>query len=156
MEIWWNIWICAEWEVGYTSTKLHFTNSWVRITAQAFVGLCERRIQNQHMVSRGFIFKHAAHGIRCTSAGGYQTVLHYCGRPLLDWGWISCIRRKASCTEPRSVLRRFDTNTCTMPPLIFMHIKNIWLHLYFWGAFARERGLIFGASTFKNPALNIY
>ncbi len=22
-------------------------------------------------------------------------------RPLLDWGWIACISRKASCTEPR-------------------------------------------------------
>ncbi len=25
-------------------------------------------------------------GIRCSSAGGSQTVLHRCGRPLMDWG----------------------------------------------------------------------
>ncbi len=35
----------------------------------------------------------------------YQTALHCCGRPLLDWGWIACIRRKASCTEPRCLYR---------------------------------------------------
>ncbi len=44
-------------------------------------------------------------GIRCSSAGSYQTALHCCGRPLLDWGWIACIRRKASCTEPRCLYR---------------------------------------------------
>ncbi len=44
-------------------------------------------------------------GIRCSSAGGYQTALHCCGRPLLDWGWIACIRRNASCTEPRCPYR---------------------------------------------------
>ncbi len=27
-----------------------------------------------------------AHGIHCSSAGADQTVLHYCGHPLLDWG----------------------------------------------------------------------
>ncbi len=43
--------------------------------------------------------------IRCSSAGGYQTALHCCGRPLLDWGWIACIRRKASCTELRCLYR---------------------------------------------------
>ncbi len=49
----------------------------------------------------GFVFKCTTHGIRCSSAGGYQTALHCCGRPLLDWGWIACIRCKVSCTEPR-------------------------------------------------------
>ncbi len=39
--------------VGYTSTKLHFRK---QLSAQAFkvysfVSLCERRIQNQHMVT---------------------------------------------------------------------------------------------------------
>ncbi len=52
-----------------------------------------------------FVFKCATHGIHCSSAGGYQTVLYYCRRPLLDWGWIACIRRKASCTEPRCPYR---------------------------------------------------
>ncbi len=45
-----------------------------------------------------FVFKCATHGIRCSSAGGYQTASHYCGRPLLVWGGIACIRCKASCT----------------------------------------------------------
>ncbi len=27
------------------------------------------------------------------------------GAPLLDWGWIACIRCKASCTEPRCPYR---------------------------------------------------
>ncbi len=53
----------------------------------------------------GCVFKCATHGIRCSSAGGYQTALHYCGRPLLDWGWIACISCKASCTEPRCLYR---------------------------------------------------
>ncbi len=56
-------------------------------------------------LSRGFVFKCATHGIRCSSAGGYQTALHCCGRPLLDWGWIACIHCKASCTEPRGPYR---------------------------------------------------
>ncbi len=34
----------------------------------------------------GFVFKCATRGTRCSSAGGYQTALHYCGLPLLDWG----------------------------------------------------------------------
>ncbi len=32
----------------------------------------------------GFVFKCATRGIRCSSAGGYQTALHYCGAPF----WI--------------------------------------------------------------------
>ncbi len=52
-------------------------------------------------LSGGFVFKCATHGIRSSSAGGYQTALHYCRRQLLAWGWIACIRCKASCTEPR-------------------------------------------------------
>ncbi len=44
-------------------------------------------------------------GIRSSSAGGYQTALHCCGRLLLDWGGIACIRRKTSCTEPRCLYR---------------------------------------------------
>ncbi len=33
----------------------------------------------------GFVLKCTTQG-RCSSAGGYQTALHYCERPLLDWG----------------------------------------------------------------------
>ncbi len=64
----------------------------------SFVSLCERRGQNQYMVHClvGFVFM-------CTTlvAGSYQTALHYCRRPPSGLGWIACIRRKASCTEPR-------------------------------------------------------
>ncbi len=56
----------------------------------SFVSLCERRVQNQHMVT----------------VWGRPLALQYCGRPLLDWGgWIACICRKASCTEPRCPYR---------------------------------------------------
>ncbi len=67
----------------------------------------------------GFVFKRASHGIRCSSAGGYQTVLHYGVCPLLDWGWLACICRKASCTEPRGpyCVGLVGMNTCTVPPL---------------------------------------
>ncbi len=53
-----------------------------KYTKVYFVSLCERRIQNQHMVTvGGFVFKCATHSIRCSSAGGYQTALYYCGAP---------------------------------------------------------------------------
>ncbi len=57
----------------------------------------EMRSETAH----GHCLKHATHGIRCSSAGagGYQTALHYCGCPLLDWGWIACIRCKAPSTR---------------------------------------------------------
>ncbi len=54
---------------------------------------------------RGLCFQVCNSCIRCSSAGGYQTALHCCGRPLLDWGWIACIRCKASCTKPRCPYR---------------------------------------------------
>ncbi len=47
--------------------------------------------------------------------------------PLLDWGWIACIRRKASCTEPRCLYRDgsirihvpyWSDNTCSQLWLI--------------------------------------
>ncbi len=71
----------------------------------------------------GFVFKCATRGICCFSAGGYQTVLHYCGRPLLDWGWIACIRCQASCTEPKGI-------QCTMPPLIYVLCMCIYIYIY--------------------------
>ncbi len=58
-----------------------------QLSAQAFVSPSETRSESAHghrLV--GFVFKRANHGIRCSSAGGYQTALHYCGYPLLDWG----------------------------------------------------------------------
>ncbi len=60
--------LCGMREVGYTSTKPHFANS---LSAQAFkvysfVTLCERHIQNQHMVTVwGLSFQvRTHHGIR--------------------------------------------------------------------------------------------
>ncbi len=121
--------LCRMREVGYTSTKLHFANSWVKPLKYTAL-LCEGRVQNQHIV-----FKCATHGIRCSSAGCSQTALHCCGRPLLDWGWIACIRHKASCTN-RDV--RTVTNTCTVPPLFldyktrYSHaIKNVKVFIYY-------------------------
>ncbi len=77
-----------------------------KVQVYSFVSLCETRSESAHgHCLGGFVFKCATHGIRCSSAGGYQTALHYCGRPLLDRGWIACIRRKASCTEPRCPYR---------------------------------------------------
>ncbi len=75
-------------EVGYTSTKLLSVH--VRIFCQS---MWETRSESEV----GIVFKRATHGIRCSStgAGVYQPALHYCGRR------IACIRRKASCTEPR-------------------------------------------------------
>ncbi len=125
---------------------------------KALVGPCENllsvlvrdafRICTWPLSSVGFIFKCATHGIRCSSAGGYQTALHYCSRPLLDWGWIACIRHKASCIEPRvyrvcvpcvhirvyriCVPWRFRTNMCTVPPLIYISKKTYYQKYNFW------------------------
>ncbi len=92
----------------------------------SFVSLCERRVQNQHMDTVwGALFSSATHGIRCSSAGGYQTALHRCGRPLLDWGWTACIRRKASCTEPMSVPWRFDEYMYRATPNIYTSFSEM-------------------------------
>ncbi len=95
-------------EVGYTSTKLHFANSWVRMPLKytpLSVYVRDAFRISTWSLSGGFVFKWATRGIHCSSAGGYQTALHYCRRPLLDWGWIACFRCKASCTEPRCPYR---------------------------------------------------
>ncbi len=71
--------LCRMREVGYTSTKLLSVRVW------------ETRSESAHgHCLVGFVFKHATHSIRCSSAGagGYQTALRYCERPLLDWWWI--------------------------------------------------------------------
>ncbi len=108
-------------EVGHTSTKLHFANSWVhkslKCTPLSVYVRDAFRISTWSL-SRGFVFKCATHGIRCSSAGGYQTALHCCGAPFWIGGWIACIRRKASCTELRCTYRD-GTNTCIVPPLIY-------------------------------------
>ncbi len=117
--------------VGYTSTKLHFANSWVHKPLKYTpLAVYVRNSETAHgHCPGGFVFKRATHRFRCSSAGGYQTALFYCGRPLLYWGWIACISRKASCTEPRGTEPwRFRTNTSTVPPLIYIYIY-IYIHL---------------------------
>ncbi len=60
-------------EVGYTSTSILHT---VELNTPS----SERdtfRISTWS-VSSGLCFKCATHGIRCSSAGGYQIALHYC------------------------------------------------------------------------------
>ncbi len=55
----------------------------------SFVSLCERRVQNQHMVTVQWALFSSAQLMaiaRCSYTGSYQTALHYCGRNLLDWG----------------------------------------------------------------------
>ncbi len=57
----------------------------------------------------------------------HQTALYYCGRPLLYWGWIACISRKASCTEPRGTEPwQFRTE--------YMHraTPNIYIYIYIY------------------------
>ncbi len=91
-------------EVGYTSTKLHFANSWVhkplKYTPLSVYVRDVFRISTWSL-SRGLCFqvRNSAFAVlllavikqRCIAAGA----------PFLDWGWIACIRCKASCTEPR-------------------------------------------------------
>ncbi len=120
MEILWNIWICAEWEVGYTSTKLLSVH-----VRDAF------RISTCHCLV-GFVFKCTTHGIRCSSAGtgGNQTALYYCRRPLLDWGWIACIRHKAWCTEPRGPYRDISVRIHVPCHAIYTYTKHTHTHTH--------------------------
>ncbi len=56
----------------------------------------------------GFVFKCTTLSIHCSSTSGYQTALHYCGRPLLDWWLIACIRCKAMNRVVRTVTVRYE------------------------------------------------
>ncbi len=100
--------LCRMREAGYTSTKLHFANSWVhkplKYTPLSVYVRDVFRISTWSL-SRGLCFQVCNSRIHCSSAGGYQTASHCCGRPLLDWGWIACIHCKASCTKPRGPYR---------------------------------------------------
>ncbi len=66
-------------EVGYTSTKL------LSVRVRSF---CQSMWETRSESAHGHWLKRATLGIHCSSAstGGYQTVLPYCARPLLDWG----------------------------------------------------------------------
>ncbi len=97
----------------YTSTKL------LSVHVRSFLSVHVRESESAHgHCLVGFVYKCATHGIRWSSAGGYQTVLHYCGRPILDWGWIACIRRKASCTALNAIQE-------------FVHI-HIYIYIYIY------------------------
>ncbi len=98
----------------------------------------------------GFVFKRATHSIPCSSAGGYQTVLHYCGRPLLDWEWVACIRRKASCTEPRGPYRdgsgriHLPGNPYILDMTLWLSVKLLW-NCVLWKRWINQSNLIFSA-----------
>ncbi len=76
--------LCLMREVGFTSTKL--LSVYVRSFCQSMSEMRSEPAHGHCLVV--FVFKHATHGIHCSSAGtgGYQAALHYCGRPLLDRG----------------------------------------------------------------------
>ncbi len=96
--------LCRMREVGYTSTKLHFTNSWVHKPLKLL--LCQFQVCNSlHSLFFCWWLSNSVALLRC---------------PLLDWEWIAYIRLMHR-TE-RSVLWRFGANTCTVPPLIHIHI----------------------------------
>ncbi len=71
--------LCRMREVGYTSTKL------LSVRVRSF---CQSMWETRSESAHGHWLKRATLGIHCSSAstGGYQTVLPYCRRPLLDWG----------------------------------------------------------------------
>ncbi len=98
--------LCRMREVGYTSTKPHFANSWVRKPLKyTYFSVYMRyafRISTWSL-SRGLCFQVRNSWHSLFFSGSYQTALNCCERPLLDWGWIACIRCKASCTEPRGL-----------------------------------------------------
>ncbi len=112
--------VLNERELGYTSTKLHFTNSWVhkllRYTPLSVYVRDSFRISTWSL-SRGFVFKCATHGIRCSSAAGYQTALHYCGRPFWIEGELPVfvVRPPAPNREVRTVTVRYKY-------IQFMHV----------------------------------
>ncbi len=53
----------------------------------------------------GFVFKRATHSICCSSAGGFQTALHYCGCPFWIGGELPVfdLRPHAPNREVRTV-----------------------------------------------------
>ncbi len=135
---------CRMREVGYTSTKLLSVH--VRIFCQS---LWETRSESAHgHCLVGFIFqvRNSRHSLFfCWRLSNSVALLQ---SPLLDWGWIACIRRKASCIEPRvyrvcvpcvhirvyriCVPWRFRTNMCTVPPLIYISKKTYYQKYNFW------------------------
>ncbi len=88
-----------------------------QLSAQAFkvysfVSLCERCIQKSahgHCLG-GFVFKCATHGIRCSSAGGYQTAFHCCGAPFWIGGELPVfvVRPHAPNREVRTLTVRYE------------------------------------------------
>ncbi len=83
---------------------------------KALVSPCERRefrISTWSLFSGlRLVLKHATHSIRFSSAGtgSYQTALHYCGRPLLDWGDLPVffVRPHAPNREVCTVTVRYE------------------------------------------------
>ncbi len=97
--------LCRMREVGYTSTKLHFASSRVRkplkyTPLSVYVGDAFRI--STWSLSRGLCFQVHNSWHSLFFCWRSQTALHCCGRPLLDWGWIACIRCKQSMWAERS------------------------------------------------------
>ncbi len=89
----------------------------------------------------GFVFKCTTHGIRCSSAGGYQTALHYCGRPLLDWGELPVfvVRPRAPNRDALTVTVRYEYMYRATPSALWLEwkfshlpivLEKIWVHCY--------------------------
>ncbi len=117
MEILWDILdLCRMRAVGYTSTKL--------------LSVHVRDASTWSL----------SHGIRCSSAGagGYQTVLHYCGCPLLDWGGelpVFIVRPHAPNREVRTVTVRYEYMYHPYHDVIFIFIfqkkkKNLFVLVF--------------------------
>ncbi len=114
--------LCWMREVGYTSTKLHFTNSWVRKSLK-----CTRLsvyVRDAWSLSRGLCFQVRNSRIHCSSAGGYQTALHCCGAPFWIGGELPVfvVRPHAPNREARTVTVRYE----------YMHhaTPNIYIYIY--------------------------
>ncbi len=102
---------CRMREVGYTSTKLLSVH--VRIFCQS---LWETRSESAHgHCLVGFIFQVRNSRIRCSSAGGYQTALHYCSRPFWIGGELPVyvVRPHASNPECTAYVYRVYIFECT-------------------------------------------
>ncbi len=76
----------------------------------------------------GFVFKCATHGICCFSsgAGGYQTALHYCGRPLLDRGELPVF-----VVRPHAPNREICTVT-VRHEYMYRASPNIYIYIYIY------------------------
>ncbi len=76
-----------------------------------------------------FVFKCATHGIRCSSAGGYQTALHYCGAPFWFGGELPVfvVRPRAPNRDARTVTVWYEFMYRATP-----NIQYIYIYIFFF------------------------